>query len=245
MFRTDRDGVDQVVVLAGGSGRRMLPLTETRPKALIELPDGSVLLDRVLEQFGALGVEKLLILTGYKHSCLTEYLKLPFSAARSFFSVQEDLFYPENWESGARLTAAYRDGMLGNRILVVYCDVIWTGDLRVHLSNWNKGREPVRMLGYTNRAGDGEYGSRNNLQVAKTGQVISYGDFSSKNNATDIGFVFLESETVLDAIRGFNPSWHLGRDILAPEISMGSVCATLSDRPYMFFTSPEDVQTVI
>jgi glucose-1-phosphate thymidylyltransferase len=54
----------KAVVLAAGKGTRLRPLTEDRPKALVEV-DGRPILSHCLEQLAALGAEEFVIVVGY------------------------------------------------------------------------------------------------------------------------------------------------------------------------------------
>ncbi|WP_254545795.1 UTP--glucose-1-phosphate uridylyltransferase AglF [Halomarina pelagica] len=54
----------QAVVLAAGEGTRLRPLTEDRPKAMVEV-DGKPILTHCLEQLVTLGADDLFIVVGY------------------------------------------------------------------------------------------------------------------------------------------------------------------------------------
>ncbi len=54
----------QAVVLAGGEGTRLRPLTEDKPKGMVEV-DGKPILTHCLEQLVELGAEEFLIVVGY------------------------------------------------------------------------------------------------------------------------------------------------------------------------------------
>lgn len=56
--------VGRVVILSAGQGRRLLPLTESRPKCLIEL-SGRTLLSWQLTRLDAVGVPEAVIVTGF------------------------------------------------------------------------------------------------------------------------------------------------------------------------------------
>src|SRR5919204_1637684 len=53
------------VVLAAGPGRRLQALTATLPKTLLPLSDGRTILDVVLGNLRAAGLEKVVIVTGF------------------------------------------------------------------------------------------------------------------------------------------------------------------------------------
>lgn len=53
------------MILCGGFGKRLRPLTERVPKPLIEMKDGYTILDKQLFDFKSAGVEKAYLLTGF------------------------------------------------------------------------------------------------------------------------------------------------------------------------------------
>ena len=65
--------VDTAMVLAAGLGKRMRPLTATKPKPLIEV-GGKALLDHVLEKLRAAGVRKIVVNVHYLADALEAHL---------------------------------------------------------------------------------------------------------------------------------------------------------------------------
>lgn len=61
------------VVLAAGVGRRLSPLTDDRPKALIEL-GGKPLLGRALDALAGAGWRDIVIVTGYRAQAIAEFV---------------------------------------------------------------------------------------------------------------------------------------------------------------------------
>ena len=71
------DGIDPpatAMVMAAGLGKRMRPLTVTRPKPLVEVA-GATLLDRTLDHLKAAGVKRVVVNVHYLADVLEEYLK--------------------------------------------------------------------------------------------------------------------------------------------------------------------------
>lgn len=62
----------QGVVPAAGKGTRMRPLTDDKPKGLVDVA-GKPLLTRVFEQLGALAVSELIVIVGYRGEQIREY----------------------------------------------------------------------------------------------------------------------------------------------------------------------------
>ncbi|MCX6772654.1 MAG: sugar phosphate nucleotidyltransferase [Candidatus Micrarchaeota archaeon] len=64
--------IKKAVVLAAGEGKRLRPLTYTRPKCMIQLA-GKPILQHVLENLNSVGVKEAAIVVKYKKEFITEY----------------------------------------------------------------------------------------------------------------------------------------------------------------------------
>ena len=77
LFETD-DGITQevinypVVVMAGGKGTRLLPLTNIIPKPLIPISDKTIIED-IMDSFKRVGCEKFYISVNYKRKMIEDY----------------------------------------------------------------------------------------------------------------------------------------------------------------------------
>ncbi|MBA2662117.1 MAG: NTP transferase domain-containing protein [Bradymonadaceae bacterium] len=67
----DSTPVQDAILLVAGTGTRLRPLTDTQPKCLLEVGGQSLLL-RLLRQLGALGIERVVLATGYLSSTLAD-----------------------------------------------------------------------------------------------------------------------------------------------------------------------------
>jgi len=56
----------QVIILAAGRGERLMPLTQNTPKSLIELENGVTVLESQLRNIHHAGIEKVVIVGGYR-----------------------------------------------------------------------------------------------------------------------------------------------------------------------------------
>ncbi|MEV4342174.1 DUF6207 family protein [Streptomyces sp. NPDC049590] len=65
--------VRQAVILAGGVGSRMQPLTLTRPKPMVEV-HGTPILRHQLDWFAGSGVERVVISAGHRAQVINDYL---------------------------------------------------------------------------------------------------------------------------------------------------------------------------
>jgi NDP-sugar pyrophosphorylase family protein len=64
--------VQEVIILAGGKGERLRPLTHDRPKAMVEIM-GSPILGYQLRWLKSAGIKRVLISCGYLHEVIADY----------------------------------------------------------------------------------------------------------------------------------------------------------------------------
>jgi choline kinase len=87
---------NRAIILSAGQGKRLLPLTETRPKCLVEL-SGKTLLAWQLQRLEAAGVEEAVIVTGFRADAVEAEIarlapKMPVRLAfNPFYSVADNL----------------------------------------------------------------------------------------------------------------------------------------------------------
>jgi NDP-sugar pyrophosphorylase family protein len=66
--------VQQAVILAGGQGSRLKPLTNTVPKVMVEIA-GKCIIDHQIEWLAEAGVTDIVVSAGYLHEILAEHLE--------------------------------------------------------------------------------------------------------------------------------------------------------------------------
>lgn len=77
----------KVVILAGGEGKRLRPLTDNVPKPLVEI-NGRAIIDHQMDMFRNLGLDSFVVLAGYKSDVLKEHFKIGYDWADVSFSVE-------------------------------------------------------------------------------------------------------------------------------------------------------------
>jgi L-glutamine-phosphate cytidylyltransferase len=65
----------KLIILAAGKGERLLPLTRNTPKSLLEIGNGLTVLENQLETIGENGINKIVIVTGYKSEQIEAKIK--------------------------------------------------------------------------------------------------------------------------------------------------------------------------
>ncbi len=110
---------DTAFVLAAGLGKRMRPLTASRPKPLVEL-GGKALIDHVLDRLRSAGVRKIVVNVHYLADALEAHLK----ARANDFDVQVSDERKQLMETGGGLILA--EPMIhADPFLVINSDNFW------------------------------------------------------------------------------------------------------------------------
>jgi len=71
---TDSDRITTALLLAAGTGTRLRPLTRNAPKCLTEV-GGRPILDRLIHNLRAKGIERLVVVLGYQGDKIREFLR--------------------------------------------------------------------------------------------------------------------------------------------------------------------------
>jgi MurNAc alpha-1-phosphate uridylyltransferase len=143
---------DTAMVMAAGLGKRMRPLTATRPKPLIEVA-GKALIDHVLDRLRAAGVPKIVVNVHYLADSLGAHLRANASDFDLTISDERDLLL----ETGGGMVRA--EPMIGaDPFLVVNSDNFWldgpADTLKLLASHWHDGMDALLLLVPQARAGN-------------------------------------------------------------------------------------------
>jgi D-glycero-D-manno-heptose 1,7-bisphosphate phosphatase len=113
----------KAVILAGGRGERIRPISDTLPKALVPI-DGKPILAHQIEQLERVGVREIFILTGYLAKSIASYCG----------KLQTNMTIP-GATPAQRILKSQID--IGDEFLLVYCDnfVLSDSDIESVLQN--------------------------------------------------------------------------------------------------------------
>jgi MurNAc alpha-1-phosphate uridylyltransferase len=132
------------MVLAAGLGKRMRPLTATRPKPLIEVA-GKTLLDHCLDRLRAAGVERAVVNVHYLADALEAHLKSRVEALEIAVSDERE----QLMETGGGLIRAL-PLIDSDPFLVVNSDNLWVDgpadSLRLLAASWDEARMDALLL---------------------------------------------------------------------------------------------------
>lgn len=132
------------MVMAAGLGKRMRPLTATRPKPLVEVA-GKALLDHVFDRLRTAGVERAVVNVHYLADALQAHLENRVKGIDVVISDERG----QLMETGGGLVQA-RDLLGDDPILVVNSDNLWidgpTDAIRLLASRWDDAAMDALLL---------------------------------------------------------------------------------------------------
>ena len=132
------------MVMAAGLGKRMRPLTATRPKPLVEVA-GRPLLDHVLERLKVAGVEKVVVNVHYLPGSIEAHLASKAHGLDVAISDERDLLL----ETGGGMVKA-APLIDADPFLVVNSDNLWVDGpadtLKLLASHWDSKRMDALLL---------------------------------------------------------------------------------------------------
>ncbi|MBN2141066.1 MAG: HAD-IIIA family hydrolase [Desulfovibrionaceae bacterium] len=175
----------QAVILAGGRGTRLRPLTDSLPKPMIPF-HGRPFLEYLVEQLKNQGFERVLMLLGY----LPEKIREHFGDGSGFgLRVDYSVTAVDN-DTGTRLRLA-RD-LVDERFLLMYCDNYWPMDFDRMWAGYLDMGVPAQVVVYANKDGY----TRDNLRVGPDNLVEVYDKTRTAEglNGVDIGFVIMDRD---------------------------------------------------
>lgn len=133
----------QAVILAGGRGTRMRPITDDRPKPMVPIL-GRPFLEYQIEQLRDQGFERILILLGY----LPEVVQKHFGDGRRWgVNIEYAVTAPDQLTS-SRVAAARH--MIDPCFLLLYCDNYWPMQMNRLWARFREAGKPALITVYSN-----------------------------------------------------------------------------------------------
>jgi|694.fasta_scaffold63310_6 histidinol-phosphate phosphatase family protein len=165
------------VILAGGKGERMLPITEFQPKALVPVL-GIPMIKLQIDQLERLGISKIFILTGHFGEDIQSYID-----SQTFNIEIECLQSEPSFEPGERLVKYL--SKLPKEFLLLYCDNFIPDD-EVILSQINSDSELSMVL---------QHRDSGNIQLRDNRScVYIQRDRDSNSPYVELGYISIKSE---------------------------------------------------
>jgi histidinol-phosphate phosphatase family protein len=209
------------VILAGGRGVRMRPLTDERPKPMIEF-GGRPFLEYMVERLAEQGFDRILMLLGYLPEVIQDYF-----GNGAGFGVRIDYSVSSADDLTARRLqiAAQR---LDPLFLLLYCDNYWPIDMARHWERYREIGAPAMVTVYANR----DAYSRDNVRVGPDGrlEVFDRGRTAPDLSGVEISYAFIPKQLLSHLPADGN---ELVEQALYPELATrGLLGALVSEHRY-------------
>lgn len=212
--------IRQAVILAGGMGTRLRPLTDKIPKPMIVL-NNRPFLEYLIELLRENGISEIILLLGY----LPEKIKEYFGNGSNFGINIKYSIGDVSHETGTRIMNAKE--LLDDHFLLLYCDNYCPLNLKKLVDFYCKHEASAMVTVYTNKDGI----TQNNVLVDNDGYVIKY-DKSRKDknlNGVEIGF-FIIDKKILKLMPNYNFSFE--KKILPQLVEKRQLLGTLTEHRY-------------
>ncbi|MGV8141868.1 MAG: HAD-IIIA family hydrolase [Candidatus Woesearchaeota archaeon] len=181
--------IKQAVILAGGKGTRLWPVTDTIPKPMIRF-HGKPFLEYLIDMLRRNGVEEVILLLGYLHEKVEEY----FGDGEKFGVKIKYSIGPVERDAGARIKFA--EELLDENFILLYCDNMWPLNLK-KLVEFHSARDVLMTMTVFNNL---DHSTKSNIRVDDAGYITYYDKTRTEKNLSgvDIGFFILNKKVVED-----------------------------------------------
>lgn len=175
--------IKQAVILAGGLGTRLRPLTLSTPKPMV-LIHNRPFLEYIINLLKKNGITEVIILAGYLHEKIQEY----FKDGKEFGISIEYSLSPVEAATGTRLKNAKQ--LFDKNFLLLYGDNYWPLHLPTLIDFYQKMKTKASVVAYHNSKDM----TQHNMYIDRDGFVNIYDKtrIVKTLNGLDIGFFLLE-----------------------------------------------------
>lgn len=225
--------IRQAVILAGGRGVRMMPLTKNTPKPMIPIL-GKPFLHYIIENLRENGITDIILLVGYLHDKIENYF-----GDGSRFGVR--IRYSNSGikaDTGTRIRSALP--LLQNNILLLYGDNFWP----LHLRELEWYLHAKKVIALVTVYGNRDNYTKNNIVVSDNGIVTAYDKTRKDKNLSgvDIGY-FILPKTALKKIPKTNVSFEA--TILPELIKKKQLVGYVTHHKYYGLSNPDRIKKII
>jgi histidinol-phosphate phosphatase family protein len=217
----------QAVIVAGGRGTRLGPLTDDTPKALLPV-GGKPFIGWLLELLSDRGFEEVVLLLGYRAEDIEQYCG---DGRRWGLRVRSVVSDPAD-ETGRRVAGASEH--LDDTFLYMYCDNLWPMPFD---DMWQRHVALGRKAMVTVYANDDDF-TRSNVRVGDADQVLAYDPTRSAAGlrGVEIGYGIFP-RAVVGFLDGSNVAFQ--HAVLPPLIERGELSAFVTRHRYYSIGTPE------
>jgi D-glycero-D-manno-heptose 1,7-bisphosphate phosphatase len=177
------DKLDTAVILAGGIGERLLPVTAHIPKALAPVR-GEPILAKLIRQMEDIGMSRIIILTGYKSVLISDFVSQLETNVKVICVTTEIHLSPAE-----RLLAAKE--LVGDFFILLYCDNFV--DEEVVVTNNLDSSSPISLLIQRRTIGNSALDTRGDL-------IYSASSRSKETPFVELGYIAIRTKLFFEVL---------------------------------------------
>ena len=178
-----------VLILCGGKGLRLRPLTKELPKPLIKIKNKTIL-ENIINYLKKYGVNDFIIATGYKHKIINKFIKKKYKnyQIKTIYSgVNSDIIH--RIKKISKYSKKY--------LLVCYGDTLIDLDLNKYIRFYLSNKKKVTVASYQLESSFGIF------DIIKKNQIIDFKEKPSLNIWFNVGF-FIFNQNNFNLFNKFN-----------------------------------------
>jgi D-glycero-D-manno-heptose 1,7-bisphosphate phosphatase len=181
-----QDRLETAVILAGGIGERLLPVTAHIPKALAPVR-GEPIIAKLIRQMEDIGMSRIIILSGYKSELISDFVS-EFETNVKVICVSTEV----NLSPAERLLSAKE--LIGDLFILLYCDNFV--DEEVVLTNNLDTNSPISLLMQRRAVGNSVLNTRGDL-------IYSASSRSKETPFVELGYIAIRTELFFEILAQF------------------------------------------
>ncbi len=133
----------RVIILAAGKGERLMPLTNNTPKSLLELANGTSVLESQLLSIHAAGIRDVAIVTGY----LTEQIEAKINKYSQEYNIEFQIVYNPFYDVSNNLISLWQAKHYMNEdLIIINGDDIFKDSVIKGLINHDKSQQLCMVI---------------------------------------------------------------------------------------------------
>lgn len=178
-----RNKLDTAVILAGGMGERLLPVTTHIPKALAPVR-GEPILVKLIKQMEDLGMLRIFILTGYKSELISDFVS-ELETKVQIICISTEV----NFSPAKRLLSA--KNLIGDFFILLYCDNFVNTELA--LTENLESKSPISLLIQRRTMGNSVLNTRGEL-------IYSASSRSKETPFVELGYIAIKTKLFFETL---------------------------------------------
>ena len=221
----------QAVLLCGGLGTRLRPLTDSLPKPMIPIVSQKPFLHYLLEQLSEQGIKRFVLLTGYMFDVVTDY----FGDGRKWGWLITYNQGPVEWDTGRRIWEARAE--LDERFILLYSDNFAAFSLKKTWAKHEDNNATITLMLKEKASG--------NVAMASNGRLITYDKTRKSDNLkyVELSYMIVERNPVISAYENMPSAPNISfSDILKSLVEQGEISGYVLETPYYSISDPQRLE---